>query len=162
MVSLSWQKLSSFIKSHLLSVILVPELLMFSSGICFLCQCVQGSSPLCLILGLWNPVIFWFCFCFFDVFDPLGLEFCVERCIWVYLHSFTFRHLVRPAPFVENDFIFTLYGFGFCIKNQAFIGLWIYFRVFFSMEHSACFYANTMCFLLLLHSFCSLCFVSFI
>jgi hypothetical protein len=61
-----------------------------------------------------------------EVLDPLGLEFCSGSKIRICLHSSTYRHAVRPAPFVEDSFFFPLYGFGF-IKNQVFIGLWVYF-----------------------------------
>ena len=39
--------------------------------------------------------------------------------MWIYFFSSTCRHLVRPAPFIEDAFIFSLYGFGFFIKNQV-------------------------------------------
>ena len=45
----------------------------------------------------------------------------------------TCRHSVRPAPFVKDAFFFSLYGFGFFVKIQLFIGLWVYFWVFKSI-----------------------------
>jgi hypothetical protein len=50
MVSLALQKLFSFTRSHLLVVDLSAWAIVFCSGMCFLCQWVQGSSPLFLLL----------------------------------------------------------------------------------------------------------------
>jgi hypothetical protein len=36
-------------------------------------------------------------------------------------------------PFVEDAVFFPLYGFGFFIKDQVSIGVWIYFRIFDSI-----------------------------
>ena len=53
------------------------------------------------------------------------------------------------APFVEYAFYFLLYNFGFLAKNQVFISVWIYVRVFDSiplsnvpvfMQIPSCFY----------------------
>ena len=49
------------------------------------------------------------------------------------MHSSTFRHLVRLAPFDKYAFFYPLYGFAFFVKNQVFIGVWVYFRVFSSI-----------------------------
>jgi hypothetical protein len=35
--------------------------------------------------------------------------------------------------FFSFSFFFLLYGFGFVVKNQIFIGMWVYFRVFNSI-----------------------------
>jgi hypothetical protein len=50
------------------------------------------------------------------------------------LHSFICQPPVETAPFVENAvFFFPLDGFGFSIKDQVTIGMWIYFWVFSSI-----------------------------
>ena len=64
-------------------------------------------------------------------FAPFGVEFCAGRYIWIYLHSSTCRHPVRPAPFVEDVFFFfPLYGFGFFIRLNIFCfflpSLWVW------------------------------------
>ena len=51
------QKLCSFMRSHLL-LILVPELGVFCSGNCLLYQWVQGYFPHPLLLDLVDPVLF--------------------------------------------------------------------------------------------------------
>ena len=38
-----------------------------------------------------------------------------------------------PAPFVKDAFFLSLYNFGFFVKNQVFIGLWINIWVFDSI-----------------------------
>ena len=50
------------------------------------------------------------------------------------MHSSTYRHTVRPAPFVEYAFFFPLYGFDCFFKTQVFIGVWVYFWVFNSIQ----------------------------
>ena len=35
-----------------------------------------------------------------------------------------------PAPFVEDALFFPMYNFGFFVKNQVFISVWINVRVF--------------------------------
>ena len=35
------------------------------------------------------------------------------------MHSSTCRPPVRPVPFVEDDFFFSLYGFGIFVKSQV-------------------------------------------
>jgi hypothetical protein len=34
-----------------------------------------------------------------------------------------------PAPFVKDAFFVPLYGFGFFVKDQVTIGMWVYFWV---------------------------------
>jgi hypothetical protein len=34
---------------------------------------------------------------------------------------------VRPTPFVEDPFFFPLCGFGFFVKDQVSIGVWVFF-----------------------------------
>jgi hypothetical protein len=46
-----------------------------------------------------------------------------------FFHSSTCRHPVRPISFFEDAFSFSLYGFGFFIKNQVYISMWVYFWV---------------------------------
>jgi hypothetical protein len=53
-----------------------------------------------------------------EVIDPLGPEFCAVFQIWIYFHSSTCRHLVRPAPFIDDAFILLLYGLSSLSKNQ--------------------------------------------
>ena len=60
----------------------------------------------------------------------LDLSFVQDDKIWIYLHSSTCRHPVRPAPFVEEVFFFPLYDFVFFVKNHVSIGVGVYFRVF--------------------------------
>jgi hypothetical protein len=50
------------------------------------------------------------------------------------LHSSTGRPPVRPAPFVENAFFIPLDGFGFFIKDQVTLGMWVHFWVFSSIS----------------------------
>ena len=40
---------------------------------------------------------------------------------------------IQPASFVEDIFIFPLYCFGFFVKNQVSVGVWVYFWVFESI-----------------------------
>jgi hypothetical protein len=42
------------------------------------------------------------------------------------LHSSTCRPPVTPALFVKNAFIFLLYSFGFLVKDQVKIGLYVF------------------------------------
>jgi hypothetical protein len=60
----------------------------------------------------------------------LDLSF-VQGDKWIYLHSSTYRHPGRPAPFVEDAFFFPLYGFGFLVKNQVSVGMWVCFCFFY-------------------------------
>ena len=62
------EKLFSVMRSHLL-LIIVSELLVCCSGSCILCQYVQGSSSLYILLDVMYPELCW-------RFDPLGLKFC--------------------------------------------------------------------------------------
>jgi hypothetical protein len=43
------------------------------------------------------------------------------------LAFFYMRNPVRSISFVEDAFIFPLYGFDFFVKNQVSIGVWVYF-----------------------------------
>ena len=43
----------------------------------------------------------------------------------LFFHSSTCRHAVRPTTCVKDAFFFPLFGFGFFIKNQVPIGLWV-------------------------------------
>jgi hypothetical protein len=36
-------------------------------------------------------------------------------------------HPVIPAPFIEDDLLFSLYGFDFFLKNQVSVDVWVYF-----------------------------------
>jgi hypothetical protein len=47
--------------------------------------------------------------------------------------TFTCRHSVRLAQFVEDVFFFPLYSFGFFVKNQESLGVWICFWFFSSI-----------------------------
>ena len=66
-----------------------------------------------------------------EVFDPLGLEFCAGQQIRIWLYSSTCHPPIMPAPCIEDTFLFPLYIFGFLVKSQLFIGMWIYIRVFY-------------------------------
>jgi hypothetical protein len=61
---------------------------------------------------------------------PLDLSVTLTM---IYLHSSPLRHPVRTAPFVELSLPFPLFGFGFFVKNQASICVWVYFWVFTSI-----------------------------
>ena len=39
------------------------------------------------------------------------------------LFGFCYRQTGRPAPLVENAFLFPFYGFGFFVTNQVPIGV---------------------------------------
>ena len=43
------------------------------------------------------------------------------------------HHLVILAPFVEDSFFFPVYNFSFFVKNQVFICVWMFVRVFNSI-----------------------------
>ena len=45
---------------------------------------------------------------------------------------------VVPAPQLVEDAFFPLYNFGFFVKNQVFIGVWINVRVFDSISLIPC------------------------
>jgi hypothetical protein len=49
------------------------------------------------------------------------------------MHSSTSRLTVRPAPFVEYAFFFPVHGFGFFVRDQVSIGVWVHFWVFNSI-----------------------------
>ena len=51
----------------------------------------------------------------------------------IILHFSTCRHLVMPAPFVDDTFFFLLYIFDIFVKNQVLIGVQIYVNVFDSI-----------------------------
>ena len=59
----------------------------------------------------------------------------------MYFHSLTCRPPVRPGPFIERAFFYPLYVFGFFVKDQVsigvkdqvFIGVWVYFWTFSSI-----------------------------
>ena len=85
---------------------LEPDPLVFCTGKCLLCQWVQDYFPLALLLGL---VI---CFCvevYLDLCFVQGNKY----------GSSTYRQQVRPAPFVEDTFFFSLYGVSFFVENQV-------------------------------------------
>ena len=49
------------------------------------------------------------------------------------MHSSTCRPPVRPASFVQNAVYIQLCGFGFFVKDQVTIGMWVDFWVFNSI-----------------------------
>ena len=53
--------------------------------------------------------------------------------MWIHFHFSTYKPPVRPTPFIEDAFFFSLYIFGFFVKDQESIGVWIYFWVFSSI-----------------------------
>jgi hypothetical protein len=64
----------------------------------------------------------------------LDLSFVADNkygsiCILVHANI----QLVKATPFLEDAFIFPLYDFGFFVKNQVIIGVWVYFWVFNSI-----------------------------
>jgi hypothetical protein len=69
-----------------------------------------------------------------------------------HLHSSTCRHPVRPAPIIEDDSFFPLYGFAFfCQKPIVRRDMSLFQDLQFdSIDRSLCSYTNTMQFLLLL------------
>ena len=72
----------------------------------------------------------------------------------IYLHSFTYRHPVRLAPFVEDAFFLPLYSFGFFVKNQVSVCMWVYFWAFLfnSIDHLGFFVCLFVCFLYQYHA----------
>jgi len=78
------------------------------------CANAFKAIPLSLLLCLMYPVLF----------DPLELEFCAGWIIWFYLHSSTYRLPVRPAPFVEDAFFFSIVWFWLLCQNHLSLGMW--------------------------------------
>jgi hypothetical protein len=62
-----------------------------------------------------------------ETLDPLGLELCTRRKKWINFYSSTCLLPVEPAPFVENAVFLPLDGFGFFVKDQVTINVWVYF-----------------------------------
>ena len=58
----------------------------------------------------------------------LDLNF-VQEMSRINLHSSTWPLPVESAPFVENSVFFPLDSFGFFVKDQVAIGVWVYFWV---------------------------------
>ena len=106
-VSFDLQKIFNFIRSHLSIIDLTAWAI--GSGSCLLYQWVQSYSLFSVLLDL----VYLVCV---EAFDPLRCEFCAGWWMWIYLHSSTFRHSVRPTPFAEDALPFPLYGF---VKNQC-------------------------------------------
>ena len=63
-------------------LILEHKLLVFCSENFPLCPCAQGSSP--LLFYLIQCILF-----YVEVLDPLGLQLCTRRKVWITLHSST-------------------------------------------------------------------------
>lgn len=82
------------------------------------------SSRFLLSLLLMYPVLCWGLWS-----TCTKLEFCAGWYIWIYLCYSTCRHPARPATFIEDAFFFLLYGFGFFVKNQVSISVWVHFWV---------------------------------
>ena len=47
----------------------------------------------------------------------------------VLLHSFTWRHLVKPEPYIEDIFFYQFYDFGIFIKSKVSKGMWLFWGV---------------------------------
>ena len=113
-------KCFSFMRSHLLIV----DLLACAYGVLF------RNSSLVLVSSRLLSTCFPFRFSvsgfIFRHLIHLHLSF-VHSDEWMYLHSSTCRHPFRLAPFVEDALSFSLYGFGFFVKNQVSIDVWDYF-----------------------------------
>lgn len=108
--SLSWG-LSYYLSTYAVGVF---------SGNSLLCQCIQIYFPDSLLSDLVYLVLHW-------GFGPLGLEFCEEWLMWIYLHSSACIHPFGPAPFIEDVLSFCMvvcflfciaYSFDFFVKNQ--------------------------------------------
>ena len=56
----------------------------------------------------------------------------------MYLHSSTFIHPVRPTPFVEDAFLFSLYSSGFFVKNQVSMACGCMSGSLFKLHWSTC------------------------
>jgi hypothetical protein len=63
----------------------------------------------------------------YQVRGPLVLKLCERWRIWVYFHFSTYGLPVRPAPFIDEAFFFPLYIFGFFVKDQVSLSVWVYF-----------------------------------
>ena len=108
-VSFALQKPFSFVRPHLL----IADLNACTSGVLFR---RLSTVPMCSRL-FYKVQCIWF---YLEIFDPLGLEFCVGWQIWTYLDFSTCRHPNRPAWFVEDALFFQWY---FYILYQKLVSL---------------------------------------
>ena len=129
-VSFALQKLFSFVRFYLL-IVVFSSFAGFCSGSCLLYQCVQGYSPVSLLLGSVYLVLGWGLWC-------LGLEFCTQWYIRIYLYAPTGWCPVNPALFVEGVSFIPLQISGFFIKNQVSMGVWIYVWVLIQFHWFTC------------------------
>lgn len=115
-------------------LMLEPKPLVFCSWNCLLYQWVQGYSPLSLLLDLIGPVLCW------GIWSSWTWVLC--RLIDMYFF-FTYRHPIRPAPFVEDAFPFPVSRFAFFVKiNPKCVS---FFSIFDSFHSSTvCSYTNIM------------------
>ena len=120
-MSFALQKLSSFMRWHLS----ILDLRVWGSGVL-----VRNFFPVPMSSRLFPTFSsIWFTesgFMLREVFDPLGIELCARWQIWVNFHFCTYRQPVRPAPFIEHAFFFPLYIFGFFVKDQVTISVWVF------------------------------------
>ena len=103
-------------------MILEPEPLLFSSGNCLLYQWVKNYSPLFVQIDLVNAVLGW------------NLPFIL---IWIWCRMidknlFAFRSAAFAGGCILFIMIFIMI-IGIFVKNQVFINVWYYFRVFNSI-----------------------------
>ena len=103
-------------------MILEPEPLLFSSGNCLLYQWVKNYSPLFVQIDLVNAVLGW------------NLPFIL---IWIWCRMIDKNLFAfRSAPFAGGCILFIMIFImiiGIFVKNQVFINVWYYFRVFNSI-----------------------------
>ena len=121
-------------------LILLPETLVICSG----------NFPLANVFEALSHFLF-----YLEVPDPLGLELCIKKYIWINLHCFSCRHSIRPAPFVDNVFFFPLYVFVSFVKDQVSIDVYIYLWVFNSIPLSNLSVSVPIPYTIFLNHYCS-------
>jgi hypothetical protein len=115
----------------------VPELLVFCSGSCLLCHCIQGYSPLSLLSDLLYPV-----FCWGLVEIHLVLSFVQGNNICIYLHSSTCRHPVRSALCVKIISFFHSIVLPFLSKIKGPYVFWFTYRSSIQFHWSTCLFLH--------------------
>ena len=118
-VSFALQKLFSFMRSHLL-LVLVPAPLVFSLGSCLLCQCIQGCPQFLFYQDQWIWTLCW------GLWSTWTWVLCrvMDMGLSAFFHTL---HPVRPASFVEDAFFplhiwvfcFVLFCFCFCFRVRV-------------------------------------------
>lgn len=76
-----------------------PIKLLFISGNCLLCWCVQGYFPTFLLSDSGFLILYF-------IFDTMELSFCAQWMICIYLYASEYIQPDRQPQIVEDDFIF--------------------------------------------------------